>query len=93
MVSVPAVPTCEDAPARYGLLDRVGAAQQARISAPVSATRRGSRPHIPRPFATPGRKLRHVAHEVVERWHTQQRAASACGVEQWGHRQTGMRGS
>ena len=34
-----------------------------------------------------------VAHEVVERWHTQQRAASAWGVEQWGHRQTGMRGS
>jgi hypothetical protein len=70
-----------------------GAAQQARISVPVSATRRGSSPHIPSPFATPRRKWRQLAHEVVERRHTQQRAASACGVEQWGQRQTGMRGS
>jgi hypothetical protein len=30
---------------------------------------------------------------VVERRHTQHREASACGVEQCGQRQTGMRGS
>jgi hypothetical protein len=27
---------------------------------------------------------------VVDRWQTQQRDASACGVAQWGQRQTGI---
>jgi hypothetical protein len=31
-----------------------------------------------------------VAHDVVERRHTQQRELSACGVPQYGQRQTGM---
>ena len=34
-----------------------------------------------------------VTQEVVDRRQTQQRDASACGVAQWGQRQTGMAGS
>ena len=66
------------------------AVQQARISVPSSTGRFGSRPHRPRPPATPRRKCRQVAHDVVERRQTQQRDDSGCGVAQWGQRQTGM---
>jgi hypothetical protein len=38
----------------------------------------------------PRRKWRQVPHDVVERLQTQQREVSACGVPQWGQRQTGM---
>jgi hypothetical protein len=48
---------------------------------------------MPSPLATERRKWRHVAQEVVDRWQTQHRAASAWGVAQWGHRHTTMRGS
>ena len=43
--------------------------------------------------ATERLKWAHVAQLVLERRHTQQRAASGCGVRQCGQRQFGMRGS
>ena len=45
---------------------------------------------MPRPFAIERRKWRQLPHEVVDRWQTQQRAASDWGVAQWGHRHTAM---
>ena len=45
---------------------------------------------MPRPLAIERRKWRQLAHEVVDRWQTQQRAASGWGVAQWGHRHTAM---
>jgi hypothetical protein len=45
---------------------------------------------VPRPLAIERRKWRQVPHDVVDLWQTQQRAASACGVAQWGHRHTAM---
>jgi hypothetical protein len=36
------------------------------------------------------RKFRHEAQLVLDRWQTQQRAASACGVAQLGQRHIGM---
>jgi hypothetical protein len=48
---------------------------------------------MPNPVATDLRKCRQEAQEVVDRWQTQQRAASAWGVAQWGHRHTTIRGS
>ena len=45
---------------------------------------------MPSPLAIERRKWRQVPHEVVERWQTQQRAASDWGVAQWGHRHTAI---
>jgi len=45
---------------------------------------------MPRPLAIERRKWRQVPHDVVDRWQTQQRAASDWGVAQWGHRHTAM---
>ena len=73
-----------------GSVTRGAAVQQARISVPSRTDRLGSRPHSPSPPATPRRKCRQVAHDVVDRRQTQQRDDSGCGEAQWGQRQTGM---
>ena len=65
-----------------GYCDIGAPTQQARTSLPRSVTRFRSRPHIPSPAAMPRRKWRQVAHVVVDRWQTQQRALSAWGVPQ-----------
>ena len=65
----------------------IGSFQQGWISSPRSGPLRRSRPHVPPTSVTPRRKCRHVAQVVDERVQTQQRAASACRVPQWGHRQ------
>ena len=65
--------------------------QQGWISSPWSGPLRRSRPHVPPIAVTPRRKWRQVAQVVDERVQTQQRAASACRVPQWGHRQVSTR--
>jgi hypothetical protein len=64
--------------------------QQPRCSAPVSGSRFASRPQNPTDAASDRRKCRHVEQVVDDRWQTQHRAASGCGVPQCGHRHIGM---